>query len=423
MLKAGEAYTPAQFVDLKRCLVVSLAHSVMIAGLTISSASATPPEPRPALSQMETSGEVFGGFRYADSPSQSFNEFNLERVELGLQSQTHARWGGELRVEGIRSAGPNSLIGVDGDSLVTRVKRAWGYGSQRWGQWSLHGRIGLIPDSWHEVVMNAYPLRALGPSQGEREGFQDTSDLGGALYLGWGHQRIFFNLTNGEGRRYQEQNKGKNILTGIALSTALSSEQSRLHLSIAYRDGSRGPGSGRDHRLYGATWWAHSRFNVGLKGARAWGLLNRPSLLADSVQGWTAVWLVPRKISLLLSGEWLKYSPQDVSFIGLGEQEGGEVMNLEGSATDRSALRWSAAAGQTLYTSPRESKVSRATGTGVRVRIYERVAYRGESNLKSPVFGVPQLAKEWRAALLFSLSWGPMPPQAISPSFPQTVMF
>ena len=397
---------------------------VLITAIIVIKASATPPKSQASNDHMEVSGEIFGGFRYARSPSQNFNEFDLERVELGIQSPFNAHWGGELRMESVRSAGPNSLIGIDGDSLVTRVKRAWGYGSSDWGQWSLHGRLGLIPDSWHEVVMNAYPLRALGPSQGEREGFQDTSDLGGALYLGWGDQRVFLSFTNGEGRRYREQNTGKNMLLGCTLSTPLFLAQNRLHLSAAYRDGSRGPSAGRNHRFYAAGWWTHPRFSLGISGSQAWGLLNRPSLLASAVQGWIAVWLIPRQLSLLLSGEWLKYSPKDLSFLGLSDEESGEVMmNADITPSDRAALRWSIATGQILYTSALDPSRDRSSRSGVSVRLYERFEYRGESNLKSPVFGLPQLAQEWRATLLFSVSWGSMPPHALPSVASQNITF
>ena len=57
-------------------------------------------------------------------------------------------------------------------------------------------------------------LRALGPSQGEREGLQDTSDLGLSVQVTYRQQKLFMSLTNGEGRRFQEQNQGKNLLIG-----------------------------------------------------------------------------------------------------------------------------------------------------------------------------------------------------------------
>ena len=124
------------------------------------------------------SGEVFSSYQHSQTKSQTFSQFQLDRSEFGVQSWEEADWGGELRLESLRSAGPNSLIGIDGDSLILRVKRAWGFRKFQGQNWKLQTRFGLIPDPWHLVIMNTFPLRGLGPSQGEREGLQDTSDLG-----------------------------------------------------------------------------------------------------------------------------------------------------------------------------------------------------------------------------------------------------
>lgn len=351
------------------------------------------------------SGEVFSRLKHSKTQSQHFSNFDLDRAELGIQSPETNMWGGELRLESIRSAGPNSLMGIDGDSLLLRIKRAWGYGQWQGKHWKVQSRFGLIPDPWHLIVMNSFPLRALGPSQGEREGLQDTSDLGASVQVTYRQQKLFMSLTNGEGRRFQEQNQGKNLLFGADFLIPLS--WASLKLSTAYRDGSKGTSSGREHRLYFASHLRANKVHLGTISAKAWGLRNRPTLEAFSAEFWLATWLVPKYLGFFLQGEWIEYQQNQVILLSQADNAPSVMSNTLSSI---SANRWSIGFSQNLSSIASQYDHRKSnTMSGFRLSVFEALNYRGSSNLKSPVYGVPQLAEEWLISLILNLSWGPMP--------------
>lgn len=378
----------------------------LLLGISLTAFMSAPCLAQPS-DRFNLSGEIFSNYRYTDSQSQRFSSFDLERAEIGFQSPASSTWGGELRIESVRSAGENSLQGIDGDSLVFRLKRAWGYGSIKEKNWSLHTQFGLIPDPWHLVVMNLFPLRALGPSQGEREGLQDTSDLGFSLNFELYQHKLFMSLTNGEGRRYLEQNKGKNLLLGAQFQLLLST--GRLWVTSAYRDGSTGPSSGRDHRLYFASEWRSKRVSLGLIGSRAWGLKNRSALSAMAIQTWGAAWLIPRWLGVYLNGEYIEYQ-REAPLSTLSSS----ITNLEEINLSSSAIEWGVGFSHQLYISQsiNESSASRDgnqhdESDQIRLTLFETLRYRGASDLKSPIYGVPQLASEWSATVIVQLTWGP----------------
>ena len=333
------------------------------------------------VDELVISGELFTHLRGVDAGGQRLSSFELSRAELGVQSTPHAPWGWELRLEALRSAGEASLMGVDGDSLVTRVKRAWGYYRLDGASWSLVTRAGLIPDVWHLKVMSAFPLRPIGPGQGEREGLQEPSDLGVSWTLSAHHQAIFMSVMNGEGRRYTEQNQGKDLLLGAHLSAPLLGQ--RAQLSVAYRDGSIGPASGRNHRLYGALTWRSSRVNVGVIGTYAWGYRDRPSREVLATQAWAQGWVIPERLGLF----------------GLGER-----LLTQGQGPALSADRWTVGLSHTLYRRPSSERSG-----ALNVSLFESVERQVGDELNSPIQGQGSLADIWTLMATLSVAWGPAP--------------
>ena len=350
------------------------------------------------------SGEVFSGYRFDQSASQTFNDFFLERGEIGIQTpysdQDGWSWGGELRLESLRSAGQNSLIGIDGDSLVLRVKRGWAKGQWKRGDFKVSARLGLSHDPWHEVIMWAYPLRGVGPTLGEREGFQETSDLGGALHIHWKKHSLVLSLQNGEGRRYSEQNKGKDFLAGINLNLYQSQTQ-QLYAHFAYRDGSRGPSSGQNHRAFTALWYQSQNLSLGLIGYSAWGINQRPSLEAQGLQTWVSYWLFPQKLNVFFGWEGFQYQLYQSAdqLVGATPNDLITAVNLE-----TKGARYQGGLSHILA-QIRDPK----QGLHYQIQMFERMEYQLPTNLQSPVFGIPSLAEQWRFSVSVAFTWGPMP--------------
>jgi len=355
---------------------------------------AAPPQSSPAPSRYspELSAELFTAYHAQRQAFGQLSEFSLERAELGLQSP-HVTSGGadslsaELRLEAVRAAGARSVQGLDGDSLVLRLRRAWGSYQRHIGALAITLRGGLIPDAWHELVMRAYPLRALGPSLAEREGAQRLSDLGGTLILSAPQlilsPTLSLSVSNGEGRRAVEQNEGKDSLVTLSL-TPLKSQNHELWLSAGYLDGSTGPLSSPRSRAWGALWFESKRLSTGLLWTSAWGLNGQAQLSMNGAQGWLIFkaltgaregWLSP-----FLSAEWQSFKLPSASQDGASAQLG---------------LRHS------FKLSPQ-----------LTMRLFERLEWREGSDLSSPVVGSPKLGERWRASLCLEVSFGVSPPNA-----------
>ncbi len=255
--------------------------------LAVSAADRSALAEPPPLAAID--GELFAGYRHEDREEQRFDAVELERGEAGLGLD----WSiaeAELRLESLRSAGPDSLSGIDGDSLVLRVKRAWGGVSTCAAGFELAARGGLVADPWVAALERSYDHRAAAATLAESSALFDTSDLGGTLTAAWaGRVRIDVAVSNGEGRAEPEQNRGKD-LTAVAearlVELPILGETAWLAVAGGARDGSRGLGSARDHRAMGALVLAGPHLGAGIEVVRGWGADGRPELEPRGAGGW-----------------------------------------------------------------------------------------------------------------------------------------
>lgn len=252
-----------------------------------------------AALELTVLGQVFAGWDSTRAGDDTFHELVLRRAELGA-ALLHAPSDAGLLInfESLRSAGPQSLFGVDGDALILRAKHAFGVWRPAIGPGRLELRAGLIPDVWIDAVESGYDLRGAAPLLAERARLFDTSDLGASAGYsaldGLVSGRV--SLTNGEGRSQRELNNGKNItavLSARPLTLTVFGEEGALALHLAWRDGSTGVGSAANHRLAAAATIAHPRLFAGAEYARATGWQGRGELEADAVGTWANVapWL------------------------------------------------------------------------------------------------------------------------------------
>jgi hypothetical protein len=259
-----------------------------IAGAFVESSQPEPADERPEQDSLAIEAQLFSTFSAADSGASQFSEFTLPRAELGAMYR-FGQFGAELRLEGVRSASPQSSMGIDGNSLLIRVKRGWAFGQFDLAPGhQLYGRIGLIPDAYKELLENDYDLRGLAPTMTERGSFFDTSDLG--AMAGWDgfdrRVRVRAEVANGEGRNQIELNEGKNTTLAFSVTpVAFDVHRGPLRMSLhgAARLGSQGAGSALNNRLAAGFTFVGPCPRAGVEFVRAVGYAQRPELVA---QGW-----------------------------------------------------------------------------------------------------------------------------------------
>ena len=271
--------------------------------------------------------ELFAGFRRsALAGGRKFSEFALDRAELGTQLWWRPHWrldtGVATRIEAVRSAGPQSLIGIDGNSLVMRLAQAYGHAAAHVGPISIGLRGGLVPERWIEQVEKGYDTRGVDPLASDRTLMFDRADLGATLTVsGWNSRvELDASFTNGEGRAQQELNRGKNttlIVTVRPLRRRLDRGPLALALHGLYRDGSYGLGldgaAGRNHRIAAALTFQSPWAFAGAEYVRALGFNARPDLVSDTLGAWASAYLFRNYLGVMTSYAHIR---QDVATAG-----------------------------------------------------------------------------------------------------------
>lgn len=156
--------------------------------------------------------------------------------------------GARVALAVVRSGGDGGYIGVDGEALVPEVQIAEARGA--WRPWGVAVGAGVVDDPWVRSGDEAWGLREVAPGFGEAMGWMDSSDVGG--WVGWTAPRrlvsVRVDLSSGEGARYRERNEGKDV-AGTVTARPLGTDA--LVVTAYARDGSRGLGLARDHRVGG----------------------------------------------------------------------------------------------------------------------------------------------------------------------------
>ncbi|MBX3131553.1 MAG: hypothetical protein KF718_32850 [Polyangiaceae bacterium] len=251
--------------------------------------------------------EAIGGYRYARVGGDTATEFDLDRADAGLglvwRHSALIDGGVNWGVEAIRSAGPQSLIGVDGDSMVVRMLEAYGHGALHAGPVDVGVRVGLLPERWVEQVSKGYDLRGIDALTSDRLLF-DRSDLGATLTASAlnGMVELDLQYVNGEGQAQREQNTGKNstvMLTVRPLMLESASGPTTLALHAAYRDGSLGVASVQNHRAAGAVTFASRYGYAGAEYVRATGVEGQPERRSTVLGFWASGHLLAPYLGLL----------------------------------------------------------------------------------------------------------------------------
>ena len=284
-------------------------------------------DPRGRDACLTLDSELFAGFRRsALAGGRKFSEFALDRAELGTQLWWRPHWrldtGVATRIEAVRSAGPQSLIGIDGNSLVMRLGQAYGHAAVHVGPISIGLRGGLVPERWIEQVEKGYDTRGVDPLASDRTLMFDRADLGATLTIsGWRSLvELDASITNGEGRAQQEQNRGKNttlLLSVRPLRRRLANGPLALAMHGLYRDGSYGlaldGAAGRNHRIAAALTLQSPWAFAGAEYVRALGFNARPDLVSDTLGAWASAYLFRNYLGIMTSYAHIR---QDVATPG-----------------------------------------------------------------------------------------------------------
>lgn len=271
--------------------------------------------------------ELFTGFRHsAIAGGRKLSEFALDRGEIGTQMWWRPHWrvdtGVALRVEAVRSAGPQSLIGIDGNSLIVRLAQAYGHLAVHLGPIDIGARIGQVPERWIEQLEKGYDTRGADPLASDRVLMFDRADLGATVTVsGWkGRFDVDASFTNGEGRAQLELNQGKNT-TLIATVRPWRTRHARGPIALAmhgmYRDGSYGVPvagvSGRNHRAGAALTLQSPWAFAGVEYVRAFGYNARPELVSDALGAWASAHVYQPWVGLLAKYDHIR---QDLATAG-----------------------------------------------------------------------------------------------------------
>lgn len=251
-----------------------------IALLVLAAASTACSETRTYLTDAWVHAEVHGGYHVRSANNVTDNQFVVSRTEVSAGAREAGVGGGVVTVEAVRSASPESLLGLDGNSLVLRVKHAFAFADPDLGPGKLRVAAGIIPDVWIDNLEEGYRLRSARPPLSLETAFFDSSDLGARAGYSAFDNRIELNIqfTNGEGANQLEMNEGKNltaVITVRPLKLEVADEAMILALHGVVRDGSIGPARARNHRFGGAWTLSHPLFQAGTEVVFADGYQSR----------------------------------------------------------------------------------------------------------------------------------------------------
>lgn len=215
---------------------------------------------------------------------------DLDRARIGFGAASGPVWA-RLRTDATRSADADSYVGISGEAWVPVIAEA-AVGGEALG---FRSEVGLVPDPWVNPGNRAWGLGALAPTLVAGLDWIPASDVG--LSVGWQGlgQRLGVEatLTSGEGANRRERNEGKDLAASLSVAPFGNAD---LMISLYGRNGSRGLGYVRAHRVGLRAAGERPRFAYGAEVLQAWGVGDE----ARREPGSTSMWLRVRPVGPLL---------------------------------------------------------------------------------------------------------------------------
>lgn len=254
--------------------------------------------------------QIFAGgdALFAETSTTAVPAFRLDRAEAGGGFVYDGVAGLLLRVETIRSASPQSAFGIDGDSLLPRLRLGFGVVRPRFDVAGVvvvvEGRVGLIPNLWLSRLEPRSGTRGLVPLGSERAGQFGTSDLGASVSLDVADVAFAaVSVENGEGKNEVERNVDKDVtvVVGGAVDVATVFDDAvAVGAHGVYRHGSVGAGSARNDRAGVAVFATHRLAHVGTEVVWGGGSAGRADVEPLVVGTFADVQLWPSVVGLAL---------------------------------------------------------------------------------------------------------------------------
>lgn len=228
--------------------------------------------------------EVFVEYdlRFLRGPQSWYHEFQIPRAHAWIAGE-YGSARAKVNVEAVRSSSEGALLGVDGDSLVMRLREASiGYHVPLFAF-----DAGVIPTLTIPRLDEAFGLRAVAATPLELTGLGSPADLGASARLNIPGERGFVAVAayNGEGYHQRELNRGKNLEAAMELHLAPGTAVAPLGIFASFVNGSTGTALTRADRLTAGLVWRGERVSGGADMTYAWGVADdaaKRSILADA---------------------------------------------------------------------------------------------------------------------------------------------
>lgn len=215
-------------------------------------------------------GDLFATYRLVSRQDQLLHEFELSRVQMTAWAGFRGLVGTQFTVDTVRSSGGRSYFGIDGDSILPRLK--WAFAEATPWRHYIALRAGIVPDLILQFAEASWGYRVQGPTGLERDALFTPGDVGATVEaaLPWQVGSVAVSVVNGEGLSLREQNSGKNLTAALRI-TPLRMRAPDLIVHALFRDGSVGAGSAADRRVAGGVTYASPRLGAGAIATLAMG--------------------------------------------------------------------------------------------------------------------------------------------------------
>jgi len=260
----------------------------IVFALSLSDSSAAHAQPR-----FEPRARLLTGFTSTHTDTSSTHAFDVDDLELGLRFDWSEVLLLDVQLDAARSSSPESLFGIEGNSLIFVLRRAYGALALPLGPGRLELRLGLLPDPIISIVETSTDLRVIANALADTGGFLPRSDLGLSLGYTTTDRRfgLTLALTNGEGAADVERDTPKDLSLSLSfdpLIFELFDQEARLRILLAGRLGTRGVGSVDHQSASTFMGLVHRRLHLGLEAHYASGYADRAEVKAVGLAATTS---------------------------------------------------------------------------------------------------------------------------------------